>query len=556
VSAASAHRRRVARLAQSWPFLLPVGLVVLGVLVPLAYLFVRALDADPAEWAELVLRERNLRLLGNTVALAAGVLLVTTIVAAPLAWLVTRTDLRASGVFTALGVLPLAVPSYVTAFALLAATGPFGTLAETFGLVIPRPSGFLGSLVALSCYTFPYLFLNLRAGLQGMDPALEESARSLGASGATVVRQVVLPQLRPAYLAGSLLIVLHVLGDFGVVSLMRFETFSYAIYLQYAAAYDRVYAAWLALMLLGLTGALLWGEARLLRNRRFDRAGSGAERRQRRVRLGAWQVPAALFAILVSAIAVGLPIFTTLDWLGRGADSLPGGVLLSALWDSTRGALPAALLAALMAIPIAYLSVRRPGRRTRTLERIAYLGYATPPLAFALAMIFFSLRAAPFLYQTLALLVVAYALHFLAEALGPIRSALYQAPRQVEEAARALGRSPIRAFLEATFPLLRRGMTVSIAFVFLSAFKELPITFLLSPLGFQTLAMGAWSASTEALYSVAAPYALVLIGSSTLLVGLLLSERGAPPVRQRGAPRESAANDGSATPTAASAVPV
>jgi iron(III) transport system permease protein len=540
------------RWLRQWPLVVPAIVVVAGVLVPLGYLVIRALDAEPAVWAELVLRERNLRLLGNTVGLAAGVLFVTTLVAGPLAWLVTRTDLRGRRLFTILGVMPLAVPGYVMAFALLAATGPFGTIAEIFGLVIPRPSGFIGALIALSCYTFPYLFLNLRSALLGLDPALEESARSLGASRREVARRVVLPQLRPAYLAGSILIILHVLGDFGVVSLMRFETFSYAIYLQYAAAYDRVYAAWLALMLVALTATMLWGEARLLRNRRFSRMGSGAARNQRPARLGTWQIPAIAFVTLVAVIAVVLPVLTTLDWLGRGTGVLSGGTLLSALWDSTRASLPAALLAAALAIPIAYLGVRRPGLRSRLVERIAYLGYATPPLAFALAIVFFSLRGAPFLYQTLTLLVVAYALHFLAEAIGPVRSALYQAPARLEEAARVLGRSPIRAFFEATFPLLRRGLTVSIAFVFLSAFKELPITFLLSPLGFQTLAMGVWSASTEALYAVAAPYALILIGASTLLVALLLSERD-PHTRSPNKPGGRAL-DASDTPTTTSAL--
>ena len=200
-------------------------------------------------------------------------LALTTALGLPLAWLVTRTDLRGRRAFTLLGVLPLAVPGYVMAYALLATAGPNGTLAALTGLVVPRPSGFVGAWLALSLYTFPYLFLNLRSALLGLDPALEESARSLGVGRGAVVRRIVLPQLRPAFLSGGLLIALHVLGDFGVVSLMRFETFSYAIYLQYSASYDRVYAAWLALMLLALTGTLLLGEARLLRGQRFHRAG-------------------------------------------------------------------------------------------------------------------------------------------------------------------------------------------------------------------------------------------------------------------------------------------
>jgi iron(III) transport system permease protein len=194
------------------------------------------------------------------------------------------------------------------------------------------------------------------------------------------------------------------------------------------------------------------------------------------------------------------------------------------------------------------------GRRHHHAALATADGLASPLGAFALAIIFFALRGAPFLYQTLGLLIAAYALHFLAEAIGPIRTALYQAPARLEETARVLGRSPLRAFFQATFPLLRRGLTVSIAFVFLSALKELPITFLLSPLGFQNLAMGVWSASTEAMYSVAAPYALILIAASTFLVALLLIERS-PERRQPAARRESAENDGSTVPTPASSLP-
>ena len=508
----------------------PLLLVVAGVVIPLGYLGLRAFQAEPAELAALVFRWRNLRLLGNTAALAAGVLAVSTLLAAPAAWLVARTDLPARRLFTLLGVLPLAVPGYVMAYALLAATGPRGTLAE-IGLDLPRAGGYWGAVAALGLYTAPYLFLNLRAALLGLDPALEESARSLGATPGQALWQVVRPQLRPAYLSGALLVVLHALGDFGVVSLMRFETFSFAIYLQYAASYDRVYAAWLAIMLLSLTGALLWGEARLLRARRFDRAGIGTARLARRHRIGAWKAPAMLGLTLSALVGVGLPVGTTLYWLGRGTERSPWGDLAEALWDSAAAAFPAALLAAALALPVAYLGVRRPGPGARLLERAAYLGYATPPLAFALALVVFSLQAAPLFYQTFALLVLAYALHFLAEGIGPVRSALYQAPARLEEAARALGKSPVAAFFAVTVPLLRRGLVVSVAFVFLSALKELPITFLLAPIGHRSLAMGVWSAAGEAYFSVAAPYALALIAVSTLLVGLLLVER-APAERE------------------------
>src|SRR5690606_12014687 len=379
----------------------PAALVATGVLVPLGYLVVRAFEAEPGELAALLLRWRNLRLLGNTLGLTAGVLAAATALALPLAWLVARTDLRGARVVTLLGVLPLAVPGYVMAYALLGMTGTNGLLARLLDVGWPRPSGYPGALAALTLYTFPYLFLNLRTALLGLDPALEEAARSLGYREREVAWRVVLPQLRPAFLAGGLLVALHVLGDFGVVSLMRFETFSYAIYLQYAAAFDRVYAAWLALMLLGLTGTLLVLEARLLRGRRYARAGGGGARRVRRARLGRWALPAYGFAALVGLAGVGLPVATVLFWLGRGAEAAVWAALGAALWDSARASLPAALLAAGLAVPVAYLGVRKPSPASRVLERVAYLGYATPPLAFALALVVFSLAAVPFLYQPL-----------------------------------------------------------------------------------------------------------------------------------------------------------
>jgi iron(III) transport system permease protein len=306
---------------------------------------------------------------------------------------------------------------------------------------------------------------------------------------------------------------------------MRFETFSYAIYVQYSASFDRVYAAWLSLMLILLTLSLLGLEARALRGLSLSRVGLGSARRASQTRLGPWRPLAYGLALVPLVGALVIPLMAIVYW----AVGVPGAQtgledVLGALANSVRASVPAALLAAGLALPLAYLGVRYPSPLSRTLERTAYIGYAVPPLAFALALIFFSLRGLPFLYQTLALLVMAYALYFLAEAIGPIRSALYQAPPRLEEAARSLGYPPAQAFLRATVPLLRRGLLSGMALVFLSSVKELPLTFLLAPVGYDTLATRIWSFTEEALYAQAAPYALLIVLFSACFVGLLLTQ--------------------------------
>ncbi|HAC16238.1 MAG TPA: iron ABC transporter permease [Bacteroidetes bacterium] len=504
-------------------FVIPAVFIAAGVLLPLVYLVLRASEADWDVSSNLIFRERNFTLLMNTIKLTLGVLITTTLIASPLAWLTVRTDIPHKKWLTLISVMPLAIPGYILAYALLGMGGANGTFFHLFGLEIPRLSGYWGSLVSISLYTYPYMYLNLRSGLLGLDPSVEEAARSLGNPSWRVYSRIVLPQLRPAFLSGVLIIGLYVLGDFGAVSLMRFETFSYALFLQYSASYDRIYAAWLALMLLGLTATILIMEYRLLKGMLFHRSGSGSARKIRLSKLGKLKFPAYGGLAVLLFFAIVIPVTTIFFWSTRSVYGVNWNDLTSTLWMSVSASAPAAIITSLMAVPMAYISIRFPSKISRGLERIAYLGYATPPLALALAFVFFSLNSAPVLYQTLTLLIVAYSLHFLAEAMGPVRSALYQAPPRLEEAARSLGLSPFTAFMRSTFPLLRNGIVAGAALVFLSCMKELPITILLSPIGFETLALNVWSYSNEAMFAEAAPFAIAILLFSSLFVGILFS---------------------------------
>ncbi|WP_245410015.1 ABC transporter permease [Pararhizobium haloflavum] len=501
----------------------PAMLVATAMVIPIFYLVFRATGADIATVASLVFRPRTAGLLANTAALALGVLTLTTLIAGPLAWLTTRTDLKGARLVNILVTLPLAVPGYVMAYALIGLSGYYGFMNTVFGVTLPRPQGWFGATLALSLYTFPYIYLNLRAALAGIDPSVEESARALGSSPRDVFFRVTLPHLKPALFAGWLVVGLYVIGDFGAVALMRYEVFSYALYTQYAAAYDRIYAAWLALILVALAVSVIWWESRLREGARFARTGTGAGAARRMVRLGpAGQSIAWLFITLIVAAALGLPVAVLVFWLSAEPilPALPA--LLTSFLQSLSAAVPSAVLAGLLALPVAVLAVRYPSPLSLLVNRLAFLGYAVPPLAFALAFVFFALGAARPLYQTHALLVIAYALAFLPLALGPIRSALYLARPSLEEAARSLGYGPLAVLRHVVLPVIRRGVVAGMVLVFVIVMKELPIAFLLAPTGFRSLAVTLFSRTSEGMMVDAAPYAAAIILFSGLFVGVVL----------------------------------
>jgi iron(III) transport system permease protein len=493
-------------------------------ILPLIWLVLRAFEADFATVQRLVWRARTGTLLINTALLVASVLMLATAMALPLAWLVSRTDLPGRRVINILAVIPLAVPGYVMAYALIGLSGNYGFLNQLFGVSIPRLQGLFGATLALAFYTFPYIYLNLRAAFAGLDQSLEDAARALGATPHEVFWRVTLPHLLPALMAGWLVVGLYTIGDFGAVALMRYEVFSYAIYLQYSAMFDRVYAAWLALILIAIALSVVWWESRLREGAHFTRTGSGTGTGRRRVKLGtAGRLAGLLFAALVVLASTGLPLSVLSFWIARIpeiAAILPDTA--RAFSQSLTVAVPSAALAAAMALPVAILAVRYPSPLSSLINRLAFVGYAVPALAFALAFVFFALNGARFLYQTHLLLVLVYALSFLALALGPIRSALYLARPSVEEAARALGHGPLSVFARVTLPMIRPGIVSGMVLVFVVAMKELPIAFLLSPTGFRPLSIMMFSRTSEGMLVDAAPYAAAIVVFSALFVSVVL----------------------------------
>ena len=519
---ASAAARRIPPRAP-WP-LAAAGLVIaLLALLPLVYLVIRAFGADESA-AAFLLRPRTVRVVAGTVGLGLVVGAGTVALGLPIAWLTTRTDLPGRRLWAVLTAIPLAIPSYVVGFAFLAFFGPRGTLQgllAPFGVErLPSVGGLVGAALVLTLVSYPYVSLAARAAILRTDPALEESARLLGDRRMTVFQRVTLPVLVPAIAAGALLAILYALSDFGAVSLLQFDSLSRAIYLQYAASFDRSLAAILALVLVIVTLVLTWVEVRLR-----ARAGSYAShprRPQTVVALGRWRWPSVAFLTAVVGLALVIPVGTIGWWLVRGlAQGEPLRLVVDVALDSFLIGGVSAVAAVVLALFVGLLQARYPSRVASFVGSATYAGYALPGIVVALAMIFLATRTVPIVYQTLFLLVTIYAVRYMPQAIGGIRSGLEQLGPSTEEAGRTLGDGPLGAFTRLTLPALRPALAAGAALVFLTVVKELPLALFLAPIGFDTLATEIWDAASSGFYARAAGPAALLLALSVATVALL-----------------------------------
>lgn len=484
-------------------------------LVPLGYVAVHAVLIGPTELWHLVVRSRIIDLLGNTVAITTACMASTAVIGLALALAVERTDLPCRRLWHGLLVAPLAVPAFVNGYAWIS--------------LDRGVHGFAGAFLVVTLSYYPLVYLPAVATLRGLDPALEEAAWSLGQSRWRSLARVVLPQLRPALLGGVLLVGLHLLAEFGALALLRFPTFTTAIYDQYGSTFNGAAATAMAGVLVLLCLFLLLAELRLRGSRRYARLGRGAARASVPVALGPWRWPLAAALGGVVALAVGVPALALVRWLVAGTSTeFPAAEITQALVTTVALAFVGAVVTTLAAIPVVWLAVRHHGWASTVIERSTYVANALPGIVVGLALVVASLRLVPVVYQTAALLVAAYAILFLPRAVVTVRAGLEQAPVVLDDVAHSLGVGPLVTARRVTLPLIAPSLGAGAALVFLAISTELTATLMLSPIGTRTLATEFWSASSELRYGAAAPYALLLVLVSIPATILLMRQDIAP----------------------------
>lgn len=514
--------------------LVAASLVVgLAFAAPFAYLLWRNLSLG-ADLVEVLVDEATLGPLWRTVQLAVLVSGSTAVLGTTLAWLLVRSDLPGRRVWRVLAPLPLVYPSFVGAAAFLSALAPGGLLDELLEPLgadrLPTVDGLFGSWLVLTVFTYPFVLLPVAARIGSLPPSLEESARLLGRRPWAVFRTVVLPQLRSSVWAGTLLVFLYVVSDFGAVALMRFDTLTRSIYA--TRLYDRE-ISFAQGLLLAVVALLVVGAERGMA-RRHARTESARAKAPLQVPLRAWKAPAVLLLVVVSFLGLFGPLLALAHWARRGFTQDGGGRLADDLGDlvlptvnTASISMLTAFVAVAVVLPVAYLTARHRTRVGAAANAFVVGGFALPGLVIALSLVFWTLSvdALGFLYQSFVLLVFAYVVHFGAQSVRTAQVAVATMPARLDDAARMLGASRWRRFTTIELPLMRSGLLAGAGLVLLSTMKELPATLLLAPTGFKTLATRIWGAQTDGFYADVGLASIVLLALSALLTWLLVIRR-------------------------------
>ncbi|MDF1754140.1 MAG: iron ABC transporter permease [Verrucomicrobiales bacterium] len=476
--------------------------------------------------------------LRNTLILVVAVTAISLLIAVPPAWLVTCFDFPGRRLFNWALVLPLAIPTYVAAFVfyqlpeaaiplLIKVRMNWGVDAFLAMELVIR-YGIL--IIMLAAVLYPYAYLACRAAFSQQGRTVIEAARCLGDSPGRVFFRVALPMARPAIVAGVALIIMEVINDYGAVNFFGVPTLTEGVFRTWFGMGDKVSALRLASIVM-ITVAVILAVEQLLRGRaRYVEAETGSRVPLSRSPLKGWKALGAT-AVCLLPLAVGFiyPVYRLTHWAllnitSASRTAFPSGESIA------RGTVLAALTALIVTLTAAVFTyaVRLNRNRIRGVTgRIPGMGYATPGAVIAVGvMVVFgtldrwNLPLLPLVSGTLFAVGFAYMVRFFAIPLQFSLAGMERLGKAPGEASRLLGRGPMATLLNIDLPLLKGPLIAAGMLLFVDILKELPLTLILRPANFETLATTAFSlAKEEQLHACAVPSLMIVIaGGAGLLV--------------------------------------
>lgn len=514
------------------------GIIALPLLAILFYL-----GQESVEWSHLA-ETVLVRYLTNTLILVVGVSLLVLVMGVVPAWLVTTCEFRGRRVLSWALILPLAIPTYIAAFVfyqgpeaaipmLIQVRMRFGVEAFLLAEQIIR-YGLL--IVMLAAVLYPYVYLACCSAFSRQSRALIEAARCLGDSPTRSFLRAALPMARPGIVAGVALVIMEVINDYGAVHFFGVPTLTEGVFRTWFGMGDKVAALRLAGIMMIVVAALLMLEQWLRGRARYVEADAGSIP-MKRLPLGGGK---AALALLVCSVPVALgflfPVGRLVHWAGLHllSDSEGGFPAGLALVRGFGLALATAVVVTALAALFMYAVRLRESRLRRLLGRIAGMGYATPGAVIAVGVLVvfgtldrLELPLLPLVSGTLFVIAFAYTVRFFAIPLQLARAGLERIGKPLEEASRLLGHPPLRTFLRVDLPLLRAPLIAAGMLLFVDILKELPLTLILRPANFETLATTAYSLASEARLQACAVPALLIVAVGA--IGLLVMNRWLQP---------------------------
>lgn len=527
-------------------WLLGASLIALAILLPIGTLAWQALDADLSHWSHLwayVLPQA----LANTAMLLLGVGILVTFLGTGAAWLVTAYDFPSRRILTWALLLPLAVPTYIIAFAyldLLHPIGPIQTAIRTMlGYDSPRDfrlpdlRSIYGAIFVLGFVLYPYVYLSTRVMFMTQAASLLEAGRTLGAGKIGVFVRVALPLARPAIAVGASLALLETLNDIGASEFLGVQTLTVSVYTTWVTRSDLASAAQIALTMLAIVVGLILLERHGRKRQRYSNTQRMRPMQPRRLRGGAAALAIVLcwIPVLVGFVAPAwylvVETYKRLHLVGGVSDQLINGLSNTIIVASaaTVATLGCGLIVAWAGRTLRESASVNPGR---ICARIASLGYAVPGTILAIGLLIpltwidrqigtvFGTKGL-LLMGSVAALVCAYTIRFLAISVGGIEAGLARIPPSLEQASRLLGESTSGTLRRVHLPLLKPALATAALLVFVDAMKELPATLLLRPLNFETLATWLYAEAARGTYEEGAVAALAIVLAGLLPVILL-----------------------------------
>lgn len=542
----SAHALTLRHRVRLPGFWLSMAVVVAAiVLLPLVVLAFTAAQGSDGLWSHIgrhVLPQATL----NTVTLLLGVGLLAGVIGTGCAWLVSAYVFPGRGVLSWALLLPLAVPTYVVAYAYLDLLHPLGPvqslIRDLLGYDSPRQFRLpdirsqAGCIVLLGLVLYPYVYATVRAMFATQAASMLEAARSLGAGPVSLFVRVALPLARPAIAVGLSLALLETLNDIGASEFLGVQTLTVSVYTTWVTRGDLAGAAQIALAMLAIVLLLLVLERYSRRRQRYASTSRARPLPPTRLRGGkAWLVTTVVSLPVLLGFVAPFAYLVYETWKRTSAHGVSNAVL-NATWNTLSIALVATLVTLAAGLILAWAArlaqYRGRGMRLSAIAlRVGSLGYALPGTVLAIGLLTpmawfdqgvsaaarsIGIDTGMVLMASGAALVLAYTLRFLAIAAGGTDAGLGRIPASLDQAAGSLGDSPAAMLRRIHLPLLRPAMAGAALLVFVDTMKELPATLLLRPMNFETLATWLYADAARGAYEDGALAALLIV-----LVGLL-----------------------------------